>query len=435
MRINICLKIIFLFLCTLIFLSCATKPKGLIDFSNVPDSKYRVEEKTERAIQKQETSVSDMVVDTSIRERNDEVKTPSIIESESNSSITVKSNEQEIENNSSLTSYLTDDTNNANITDSDLLRDFGINSSTPKTEAQNIDTPNTNKENAADTEPDIKGISEPKIEDTSTLSKGQDTILLDTTNEISQPVKVTHTGFKEATILFLPLKDTSISISLLSSRIRSMFAYEMPDTIVFTGVQENQKVELTSLFGEYKAYNNTDATILIKNATGDTPLLAENTHIITYTTKDKYNEDELSGINFDTKPSNNYDALYRALNTYKNTPVVLLLSPNERSYEDFSSWTSPSRSEAQNKWTLISTISDLGYYDVIENGRWNSSSSGTSYTDWTYKSDNSEMRLDFMMLKDVAVEDAYTIDIADYSTASPIKRRGILAHLVLENEQ
>ena len=390
--------------------SCATKMKGYVDFSQIPESKYEIEQR--RKLEEERRALEE-------KKRLEEQRRQEEAERKR-----IETEKKEIERNKDI---------------SDVESDVA------STVENNVESDEIKLDEIKTSSDDTNSESENQISDDVLLQPNNDKSdeeSVETVTEVITPdvteSKNTATGYKEVSLLFLPLKDTGISISLLSSRIRGFFAYDMPDCIAFTGANEKQQNDLASFFGDYKAFKGEDSIILLKDLSAQEPLFTPSTKILTFTTKEEYNEEDLNlQYRIDPLYPNEYESLYNNIELYKNTPVVLLLSPNERSPQDFSSWSSPTRYEAESRWQIISTLTDNNYYDAIENTRWNSSSSGPLYSDWTYKSDNNEMRLDFMMLKDVAVEDVFTIDIADYSllTTPGIRRRGIYAHLIVEDSE
>lgn len=399
--------------------SCATKMKGYVDFSQIPESKYEIEQR--RKLEEERRALEEKKRLEEQRRQEEAERKRIEAEKKELERKRIEAEKKELERNKDISDV------ESNV-ESDEIKVDEIKSDEIKTSSDD-----TNSE------------SENQISDVVLLQPNNnksDEESVETVTEVVTP-DVTEsnnlaTGYKEVSLLFLPLKDTGISISLLSSRIRGFFAYDMPDCIAFTGANEKQQNDLASFFGDYKAFKGEDSIILLKDLSSQEPLFTPSTKILTFTTKEEYNEEDLNlQYRIDPLYPNEYESLYNNIELYKNTPVVLLLSPNERSPQDFSSWSSPTRYEAESRWQIISTLTDNNYYDAIENTRWNSSSSGPLYSDWTYKSDNNEMRLDFMMLKDVAVEDVFTIDIADYSllTTPGIRRRGIYAHLIVEDSE
>ena len=398
--------------------SCATKMKGYVDFSQIPESKYEIEQR--RKLEEERRALEEKKRLEEQRRQEEAERKRIEAEKKELERKRIEAEKKELERNKDISTI---ESNAESNVESDEIKSDEIKTSSDDTNSE----------------------SENQISDDVLLQPNNDKSdeeSVETVTEVITP-DVTEssnsaTGYKEVSLLFLPLKDTGISISLLSSRIRGFFAYDMPDCIAFTGANEKQQNDLASFFGDYKAFKGEDSIILLKDLSAQEPLFTPSTKILTFTTKEEYNEEDLNlQYRIDPLYPNEYDSLYNNIELYKNTPVVLLLSPNERSPQDFSSWSSPTRYEAESRWQIISTLTDNNYYDAIENIRWNSSSSGPLYSDWTYKSDNNEMRLDFMMLKDVAVEDVFTIDIADYSllTTPGIRRRGIYAHLIVEDSE
>lgn len=402
--------------------SCATKMKGYVDFSQIPESKYEIEQR--RKLEEERRALEEKKRLEEQRRQEEAERKRIEAEKKELERKRIEAEKKELERNKDISTAESDvESNVENNVESDEIKLDEIKTSSDATNSE----------------------SENQISDVVLLQPNNnksDEESVETVAEVVTPDvterKNTATGYKEVSLLFLPLKDTGISISLLSSRIRGFFAYDMPDCIAFTGANEKQQNDLASFFGDYKAFKGEDSIILLKDLSAQEPLFTPSTKILTCTTKEEYNEEDLNlQYRIDPLYPNEYESLYNNIELYKNTPVVLLLSPNERSPQDFSSWSSPTRYEAESRWQIISTLTDNNYYDAIENTRWNSSSSGPLYSDWTYKSDNNEMRLDFMMLKDVAVEDVFTIDIADYSllTTPGIRRRGIYAHLIVEDSE
>lgn len=402
--------------------SCATKMKGYVDFSQIPESKYEIEQR--RKLEEERRALEEKKRLEEQRRQEEAERKRIETEKKEIERKRIEADKKEIERNKDI---------------SDVESDVA------STVENNVESDEIKLDEIKTSSDDTNSESENQISDDVLLQPNNDKSdeeSVETVTEVITPdvteSKNTATGYKEVSLLFLPLKDTGISISLLSSRIRGFFAYDMPDCIAFTGANEKQQNDLASFFGDYKAFKGEDSIILLKDLSAQEPLFTPSTKILTFTTKEEYNEEDLNlQYRIDPLYPNEYESLYNNIELYKNTPVVLLLSPNERSPQDFSSWSSPTRYEAESRWQIISKLTDNNYYDAIENTRWNSSSSGPLYSDWTYKSDNNEMRLDFMMLKDVAVEDVFTIDIADYSllTTPGIRRRGIYAHLIVEDSE
>ena len=403
--------------------SCATKMKGYVDFSQIPESKYEIEQR--RKLEEERRALEEKKRLEEQRRQEEAERKRIEAEKKELERKRIEAEKKELERNKDISDV---ESNVENNVESDEIKLDEIKSDEIKTSSDDTNSESKNK------------ISDVVLHQPNNDKSDEESV--ETVTEVVTP-DVTEssnsaTGYKEVSLLFLPLKDTGISISLLSSRIRGFFAYDMPDCIAFTGANEKQQNDLASFFGDYKAFKGEDSIILLKDLSAQEPLFPPSTKILTFTTKEEYNEEDLNlKYRIDPLYPNEYESLYNNIELYKNTPVVLLLSPNERSPQDFSSWSSPTRYEAESRWQIISTLTDNNYYDAIENTRWNSSSSGPLYSDWTYKSDNNEMRLDFMMLKDVAVEDVFTIDIADYSllTTPGIRRRGIYAHLIVEDSE
>ena len=403
--------------------SCATKMKGYVDFSQIPESKYEIKQR--RKLEEERRALEEKKRLEEQRRQEEAERKRIEAEKKELERKRIEAEKKELERNKDISDV---ESNVENNVESDEIKLDEIKSDEIKTSSDDTNSESKNK------------ISDVVLHQPNNDKSDEESV--ETVTEVVTP-DVTEssnsaTGYKEVSLLFLPLKDTGISISLLSSRIRGFFAYDMPDCIAFTGANEKQQNDLASFFGDYKAFKGEDSIILLKDLSAQEPLFPPSTKILTFTTKEEYNEEDLNlKYRIDPLYPNEYESLYNNIELYKNTPVVLLLSPNERSPQDFSSWSSPTRYEAESRWQIISTLTDNNYYDAIENTRWNSSSSGPLYSDWTYKSDNNEMRLDFMMLKDVAVEDVFTIDIADYSllTTPGIRRRGIYAHLIVEDSE
>lgn len=399
--------------------SCATKMKGYVDFSQIPESKYEIEQR--RKLEEERRALEEKKRLEEQRRQEEAERKRIEAEKKELERKRIEAEKKELERNKDISDV------ESNV-ESDEIKVDEIKSDEIKTSSDDTNSESENQiSDVVLLQPNNNKSDEESVE----------TVTEVITSDVTES-KNTATGYKEVSLLFLPLKDTGISISLLSSRIRGFFAYDMPDCIAFTGANEKQQNDLASFFGDYKAFKGEDSIILLKDLSAQEPLFTPSTKILTFTTKEEYNEEDLNlQYRIDPLYPNEYESLYNNIELYKNTPVVLLLSPNERSPQDFSSWSSPTRYEAENRWQIISKLTDHNYYDAIENTRWNSSSSGPLYSDWTYKSDSGEMRLDFMMLKDVAVEDVFTIDIADYSllTTPGIRRRGIYAHLIVEDSE
>lgn len=243
-----------------------------------------------------------------------------------------------------------------------------------------------------------------------------------------------QTGNRVVSILFLPLKDSLVKTNVLSSRIRSIFAYENPDILIINGIDRKECENIAILFPDYTPYYEKEAVILCANSlnTKDSPVIGINTVITTYTSDETINIDALKKPVKKHIPSPDI----ATIKDYSNTPIpcILALSPHERSNADFSAWSDISRKQAEEYWTVINTLEKYDFYDAVENSRYNSSSSGPLYSDWTYKKENDEIRMDFLMLRGVGVANVYTMDIADISTSKDTSRRGIFAHLVIETE-
>lgn len=403
--------------------SCATKMKGYVDFSQIPESKYEIEQR--RKLEEERRALEEKKRLEEQRRQEEAERKRIEAEKKELERKRIEAEKKELERNKDISDV---ESNVENNVESDEIKLDEIKSDEIKTSSDDTNSESENQiSDVVLLQPNNNKSDEESVESVTEV------ITPDVTESSNSA-----TGYKEVSLLFLPLKDTGISISLLSSRIRGFFAYDMPDCIAFTGANEKQQNDLASFFGDYKAFKGEDSIILLKDLSAQEPLFTPSTKILTFTTKEEYNEEDLNlQYRIDPLYPNEYESLYNNIELYKNTPVVLLLSPNERSPQDFSSWSSPTRYEAESRWQIISTLTDNNYYDAIENTRWNSSSSGPLYSDWTYKSDSGEMRLDFMMLKDVAVEDVFTIDIADYSllTTPGIRRRGIYAHLIVEDSE
>lgn len=240
---------------------------------------------------------------------------------------------------------------------------------------------------------------------------------------------------KVISLLFLPLKDSTIKINLVSSRIRSIFAYEDLDVLIVTGINDDNAARLSSLFSDFTPYRQNDSLILCNKSLGispSSPTVGKNTLIATYST------DDITNIPSLKKPEQVHvlRPQLTTISTLNNpsSPMILAFSPNERSSDDFSAWSDITRNQATEYWNGVKTLENLDFYDAIENTRYNSSSSGPLYSDWTYKKANDEFRIDFLMLRGVGVADVFTMDIADISTSKDVARRGIFAHLVVSAE-
>lgn len=257
----------------------------------------------------------------------------------------------------------------------------------------------------------------------------------DTTDDEITTVVDRQKENKVISLLFLPLKDSTIKINLVSSRIRSIFAYDELDVLVVTGINDDNAARLSSLFSDFTPYRQSDSLTLCNKSLGispSSPTVGKNTLITTYSADDITNIPSLK----------NPDQVHvlrpqlTAINSLNNpsSPMILAFSPNERSSDDFSAWSDITRNQAAEYWNGIKTLENLDFYDAIENTRYNSSSSGPLYSDWTYKKGNDEFRIDFLMLRGVGVENVFTMDIADISTSKDVARRGIFAHLVVSAE-
>lgn len=248
------------------------------------------------------------------------------------------------------------------------------------------------------------------------------------------PDEAIQTQNRVISVLFLPLKDSKVKTSLISSRIRSIFALDQPDVLIITGTDKNEGEKLASLFADYTPHFEKDAVILCdKELDTAIPTVGVNTLITTYVSDDEISLSSLKNPTSPHIPSPDIETIKQYANT--EIPCILALSPAERASSDFSAWSDIPRKTADEYWSIISTLENYDFYDAVENSRYNSSSSGPLYSDWTYKKENYELRLDFLMLRGVGVVDVFTMDIADISTDNDISRRGIFAHIVIEDKK
>lgn len=248
------------------------------------------------------------------------------------------------------------------------------------------------------------------------------------------PDEALQTQNRVISVFFLPLKDSTVKTSLISSRIRSIFALDQPDILIITGIDKNEGEKLASLFADYTPYFEKDAVILCDKELDTTlPTVGMNTLITTYVSDDAISLSSLKNPTSPHIPSPDIETIKEYANT--EIPSILALSPAERASSDFSAWSDIPRKTADEYWSIISTLENYDFYDAVENSRYNSSSSGPLYSDWTYKKGNDELRLDFLMLRGVGVVDVFTMDIADISTDKDISRRGIFAHIVIEDKK
>ena len=227
-------------------------------------------------------------------------------------------------------------------------------------------------------------------------------------------------------LLFIPTKDSTVNTNTILKRIILAFSDEMPDVIVINGRSELTDAE-KRMFYDYTASEGEDFLLLKKTD------IKTNTRIVPYSQNKDIDVAFLKDPTQYPQRRNSKDAesIVNDL-SIQDEPTILCLSLSERSPYDLSLWAEPSRNDVKTYWKTIDTLSANGFYDAIENSRQNTSALGPIYSDWTYKSpSDDEFRLDFLLLRNVAVSDIYTMDLPILSDTNGIKRRAIYGHLFI----
>lgn len=236
--------------------------------------------------------------------------------------------------------------------------------------------------------------------------------------------KNNNSKIKSISVLFIPLKESKIQTKTILRRLPLIFTDDIPDIIVISGKNDIGESE-KRIFYDYTIEKGSDY-ILLKNND-----LKIKTRLLPFVDKASIDEAFLTNptLYLQKRTNAEFESFLTPLKE-NETPTILFLSLNERAPYDLSLWAEPSRNDVKPYWTIIDTLTNLGYYDAIENSRQNTSASGPVYSDWTYKKDEKNFRLDFIMLKNAAVSDVYTMDIPLLSD-SEISRRAIYAHLLV----
>ena len=239
-----------------------------------------------------------------------------------------------------------------------------------------------------------------------------------------QEVAINNGNVSPLSLLFIPTKDSTVSTNTILKRIILAFSDEMPDVIVINGRSEMTDAE-KRMFYDYTVREGEDYLILKKTD------IKTNAKIVPYSQNKDIDVAFLKDPTQYPQRRNSKDAesIVNDLNL-TDEPTILCLSLAERSPYDLSLWAEPSRNDVKSYWKTIDSLMTNGFYDAIENSRQNTSALGPIYSDWTYKSPtDDEFRLDFLLLRNVAVSDIYTMDLPILSDTTGIKRRGMYTHL------
>lgn len=243
-----------------------------------------------------------------------------------------------------------------------------------------------------------------------------------------QNTNVNSSKVSPLSLLFIPTKDSAVSTNTILKRIILAFSDEMPDVIVINGKSEMTDAE-KRMFYDYTASKGEDYLILKRTD------IKTNARIVPYS----QNKDiDVAFLKDPTqypqrRNSKDTESIVNDLNI-QDEATILCLSLSERSPYDLSLWAEPSRNDVKAYWKTIDSLMTNGFYDAIENSRQNTSALGPIYSDWTYKSHaDDEFRLDFLLLKNVAISDVYTMDLPILSDTTGIKRRALYAHLFVHN--
>ena len=128
----------------------------------------------------------------------------------------------------------------------------------PKTDWEQPSTQNITEEGGQEETNIPSDTTEPQVDITKseTITKGEkgangETVGASETDktllEEIQPLpldEAIQTQNRVISVFFLPLKDSTVKTSLISSRIRSIFALDQPDILIITGIDKNEGEKL-----------------------------------------------------------------------------------------------------------------------------------------------------------------------------------------------